>query len=129
MLARFILTDHFIPVHAQLGPRLAAIILTVPIIVWFFIRWNKWLRLLALLMVGLSTVISINSIADAVGSRSLFLADGPDYFFLFLAFTAGALPIVVARLAFVVPKKKPNQALLPTPTAVTPPAVQEPRQP
>jgi hypothetical protein len=81
------------------------ILLTVPIIAWFCIRWNRWFRAFGLVIVGLSTLISMKIITDAIAGGAYLYRDGADFIFLSLAFLTLAVPVVTARLAFVWPKK------------------------
>ncbi len=89
-------------------PSLWAISLTVPILTWFLLRWNKWARILGLLLVALSFAYVINNLKCAFADRDVYVHPESDYRFLALSFAAGILPIITAFAAFVINKRKPK---------------------
>jgi len=102
------------------------IMLVVPFVTWSSVRRNRRLGYVALTLAILSTAYVISSLVQNVRGGGYLNSDGPDYIYLSLAFIAGALPWIVARLAYTLLGKKPCKPSEPTatnsPPSATPPA-------
>ena len=99
------------PVYFRSIPDLWAISLAVPVLVWFVIRWNKWMRIPGVSLVALSIAYVINNLTCAFADRDIYVHPERDYRFLVLSLAAAILPLGSAIAAFVLPQRKPRTAV------------------
>ena len=97
-LAMYQLIDD--PVRAPDPGVFLLILLVVPVTIWFSVRRIKKLGPIALTFALVSSVYVISRIAATVRGAHYMNYGGPDYFYLGLAFAAGAFPWIAARVAY-----------------------------
>lgn len=96
------------PVRAPDPAFFILIMLVVPLVAWFSVRRNRKIGFIALTLAIVSTIYIISRVAETVRGGVYLNSDGPDYVYLGLAFMAGSLPWVVARVAYTLYGKKPK---------------------
>lgn len=94
------------PVFFRSLPNLWAISLTVPVLIWFLIRWSKWTRVFGISLVALSFAYVISNLKCAFADRDIYVHPESDFRFLALNLAAALLPVAAATAAFVIPNRK-----------------------
>ena len=97
------------------------ILIFASVISWVLVRWKKGLFALAAPLVALLSWFACSRLVyDLSENESRYWFRGfPDYYYIMLGVAAAVIPVLSCGLAFFLPRKGANQALLPTPMSIT----------